>query len=58
MQATAQLLSINNVPVISPLSKDAGNAFEIYFKRFHRLNLENKMFEFMRKKREKHCCRC
>jgi LysM repeat protein len=50
-EATAQLLSINNVPVISPLSKDAGNAFGNLFQTIPSPEVvKNKMFEFMRSK--------
>jgi LysM repeat protein len=50
-EATAQLLSANNVPVISPLSKDAGNPFGNLFQTIPAPEVvKNKMFEFMRAK--------
>jgi LysM repeat protein len=50
-ESTAQLLSLNNIPVISPLSKDAGNAFGNLFQTIPSPEVvKNKMFEFMRSK--------
>lgn len=50
-ESTAQLLSVNNVPVISPLSKDVGNPFGNLFQTIPAPEVvKNKMFEFMRTK--------
>jgi LysM repeat protein len=50
-ESTAQLLSVNNVPVISPLSKDVGNPYGNLFQTIPAPEVvKNKMFEFMRAK--------
>lgn len=50
-ESTAQLLSINNVPVISPLSKDSGNPYSNLFQTIPAPEVvKNKMFEFMKAK--------
>ena len=50
-ESMAQLLSANNVPVISPLSKDAGNSFANLYQTIPSPEVvKNKMFEFMRSK--------
>ena len=50
-ESMAQLLSANNVPVISPLSKDVGNSFANLFQTIPAPEvMKNKMFEFMRSK--------
>jgi len=50
-EATAQLLSVNNVPVISPLSKDVGNPYANLFQTIPSPEVvKNKMFEYMRAK--------
>lgn len=50
-EATAQLLKLNNVPVISPLSKDAGRPFANLFQTIPAPEVvKNKMFEYMRSK--------
>lgn len=48
-ESTAKLLSANNVPVISPLSKDAGNPYSNLFQTVPAPEVvKNKMFEYMR----------
>ncbi|MBU0940389.1 MAG: LysM peptidoglycan-binding domain-containing protein [Bacteroidetes bacterium] len=50
-EATAQLLSMNNVPVISPLSKDVGRPYGNLFQTIPAPEVvKNKMFEYMRGK--------
>tara|TARA_R110002126_G_scaffold284572_1_gene434368 strand:- start:315 stop:2264 length:1950 start_codon:yes stop_codon:yes gene_type:complete len=50
-EATAQLLKINNVPVISPLSKDVGRPYGNLFQTIPSPEVvKNKMFEFIRAK--------
>jgi LysM repeat protein len=50
-ESTAQLVSANNVPVISPLSKDVGNPYGNLFQTIPAPEVvKNKMFEFMRSK--------
>ena len=51
-EATARLLAANNVPVISPLSKDAGNPIANLYQTVPSNDvLRAKMFDFMRAKR-------
>lgn len=51
-EAAARLLSANNVPVISPLSKDAGNAIANLYQTVPANDLlKTKMFDFMRSKK-------
>lgn len=51
-EATARLLAANNVPVISPLSKDAGNPIANLYQTVPSNDvLRAKMFDFMRVKR-------
>ncbi|MBC5841127.1 LysM peptidoglycan-binding domain-containing protein [Flavobacterium sp. F-380] len=50
-EATAQLLSMNNVPVISPLSKDVGRPYGNLFQTIPAPEVvKNTMFEYMRGK--------
>ncbi|MDG2432125.1 LysM peptidoglycan-binding domain-containing protein [Flavobacterium sp.] len=50
-ESTAQLVSANNVPVISPLSKDVGNPYGNLFQTIPAPEVvKNKMFEYMRSK--------
>lgn len=51
-EATARLLTANNVPVISPLSKDAGNSIANLYQTVPSNDLlKSKMFDFMRAKK-------
>lgn len=51
-EATARLLASNNVPVISPLSKDAGNSMANLYQTVPSNDiLKNAMFDFMRSKK-------
>jgi LysM repeat protein len=51
-EATARLLSTNNVPVISPLSKDEGNAIANLYQAVPSNDvLKSAMFDFMRSKK-------
>ncbi|MBF2707787.1 PBP1 and LysM peptidoglycan-binding domain-containing protein [Flavobacterium soyangense] len=51
VEKTAELLGKNNVPVISPLSKDIGNAFPNLYQTIPTNEaLKNAMFDFMRLK--------
>lgn len=51
-EATARLLSATNVPVISPLSKDAGNAIANLYQTVPANDLlKTRMFDFMRAKK-------
>jgi hypothetical protein len=50
-EIAAQLLSLNNVPVISPLSKDVGNPFTNLYQTIPTGDaLKKAMFDYMRKK--------
>ena len=51
VEKTAELLAKNNVPVISPLSKDIGNAFPNLYQTIPTIEaLKNAVFDFMRAK--------
>ncbi len=51
VEKTAELLGKNNVPVISPLSKDIGNAFPNLYQTIPTVDaLKNAVFDFMRAK--------
>jgi len=51
VEKTAELLSKNNVPVISPLSKDIGNAFPNLYQTIPTIEaMKNAVFDFMRAK--------
>ncbi|MFV8346604.1 LysM peptidoglycan-binding domain-containing protein [Flavobacterium sp. ZB4P13] len=51
VEKTAELLSTNQVPVISPLSKDTGNSFGNMFQTIPTTTaVKNAMFDFMRAK--------
>jgi len=51
VEKTADLLSLKNVPVLSPLSKDTENRFSNVYKSIPSSeNLKEAMFDFMRKK--------
>lgn len=51
-EATAQLLSANNVPVISPLSKDVGNPYANLFQTIPTVDVvRNTVFDYMRSKK-------
>jgi LysM repeat protein len=51
VEKTAELLGKNNVPVISPLSKDIGNAFPNLYQTIPTIEaLKNAVFDFMRAK--------
>jgi LysM repeat protein len=51
VEKTAELLAKNNVPVISPLSKDIGNAFPNLYQTIPTIDaLKNAVFDFMRAK--------
>lgn len=51
VEKTAELLNINQVPVISPLSKDTGNSFSNMFQTIPTTTaVKNAMFDFMRAK--------
>ncbi len=51
VEKTAELMGKNNVPVISPLSKDIGNAFPNLYQTIPTIEaLKNAIFDFMRAK--------
>lgn len=51
VEKTAELLNVNQVPVISPLSKDTGNSFSNIFQTIPTATaVKNAMFDFMRAK--------
>lgn len=50
-ETTAQLLGVNNVPVISPLSKDVGNSYANLFQTIPTNEaIKNSVFDYMRSK--------
>jgi LysM repeat protein len=51
-ETTAQLLSVNNVPVVSPLSKDVGNSYANLFQTIPTNEaMKNSIFDYMRSKK-------
>lgn len=51
VEKTAELLNVNQVPVISPLSKDIGNSFSNLYQTIPTsIAIKNEMFDYMRSK--------